>query len=348
MLCQKRLKVIGLISLGLSFTFSNSLFGQIFSDASAEAGITLVHNATGINDHKMGTGAAWLDYNKDGNLDLYVTMRVGANKLFKNNGPDPITGIYDFTDVALSLGVADALNDGGGVSIADINNDGWDDIFLANCDGNRLFVNDGPDINGDFSFTDIISTAFLDGTAGGNSRSPSASWGDYDKDGYLDLYIAQHYPILGSSGGTNQDFLYHNNGPNGTGNFTFTDVSSSLVIDSLMGYGFIGGWSDYDKDGDMDIFLINDCPIANGKKTKVWRNDGGTDPLAWNFVEVSVSIGIDDCRNGMGIGVGDYNRDGWMDIFYTNIGDCVLYSNDTAIIGLKKDLYEKDKLEVKQ
>ena len=85
MLCQKRLKVIGLISLGLSFTFSNSLFGQIFSDASAEAGITLVHNATGINDHKMGTGAAWLDYNKDGNLDLYVTMRVGANKLFKNN-----------------------------------------------------------------------------------------------------------------------------------------------------------------------------------------------------------------------------------------------------------------------
>lgn len=329
MLCQKRLKVIGLISLGLSFTFSNSLFGQIFSDASAEAGITLVHNATGINDHKMGTGAAWLDYNKDGNLELYVTMRVGANKLFKNNGPDPITGIYDFTDVALSLGVADALNDGGGVSIADINNDGWDDIFLANCDGNRLFVNDGPDINGDFSFTDIISTAFLDGTAGGNSRSPSASWGDYDKDGYLDLYIAQHYPILGSSGGTNQDFLYHNNGPNGTGNFTFTDVSSSLVIDSLMGYGFIGGWSDYDKDGDMDIFLINDCPIANGKKTKVWRNDGGTDPLAWNFVEVSVSIGIDDCRNGMGIGVGDYNRDGWMDIFYTNIGDCVLYSNDT-------------------
>ncbi len=323
---HKRLKVIVLTFFGLSFTFLPSSFGQGFSDASSEAGITLVHNTTGINDHKMGTGAAWLDYNKDGYLDLYVTMRVGANKLFKNNGPDILTGIYDFSDVAVSLGVADASSDGGGVSIADINNDGWDDIFLANCDENILYLNDGPDINGDFSFTDVTSSAFPNGSAGGNSRSPSASWGDYDKDGYLDLYIAQHYTVLGSSGGTTQDFLYHNNGDE-----TFTDISNLLVIDSLMGGGFIGGWSDYDKDGDMDIFLINDCPIAIGKPTMVWRNDGGSDPLTWDFTEVSDSIGINDCRNGMGIGVGDYNRDGWMDIFYTNIGDCAFYSNDEGV-----------------
>jgi len=323
MLFQKRLVIISLIILWADIWSINILLGQGFSDASSEAGITLVHNTTGINDHKMGTGAAWLDYNKDGYLDLYVTMRVGANKLFKNNGPDPITGIYNFDEVAGAFGVDDANGDGGGVSIADINNDGWDDIFLANCSGNRLFRNNGPDVNGVFSFTDIISSAFVDGTAGGNSRSPSASWGDYDNDGFLDLYVAQHYTVLGASGGTTQDFLYHNNG-----NETFSDISNLLVVDSLMGGGFIGGWSDYDKDGDLDIFLINDCPIAIGKPTMVWRNDGGSDPLNWNFTEVSDSIGMDDCRNGMGIGVGDYNRDGWMDIFYTNIGDCVMYSND--------------------
>ncbi len=341
---HKRLKVIALTFLGLSFTFLPSSFGQGFSDASSEAGITLVHNTTGINDHKMGTGAAWLDYNKDGYLDLYVTMRIGANKLFKNNGPNPMTGIYAFTDVAVDLGVDDTSGDGGGISIADINNDGWDDIFLANCDENILYLNNGPDLSGDFSFTDATSDAFPNGSAGGNSRSPSASWGDYDKDGYLDLYIAQHYPVLGSSGGTNQDFLYHNEGPNASGVFTFTDVSDYLEIDSLMGYGFIGGWSDYDKDGDLDIFLINDCPIANGKKTKVWRNDGTNGSNPWNFTEVSASIGIDDCRNGMGIGVGDYNRDGWMDIFYTNIGECVLYSNDTD--GTFSDMSEDTGIDI--
>lgn len=327
---QKRLKVIGLILLGLQISFSNTLFGQGFSDVSTATGVALVHDGDNINDHKMGTGSAWLDYNKDGNLDLYVTMRDGANRLFRNDGFDPGSGEYTFTDVAGTLGVADAGGDGGGVSIADYNNDGWDDIFLANCQGNRLFKNNGPNGVGVFSFTDVITTAFVDGTAGGASRSPSASWGDYDKDGYLDLYIAQHYQtVYNPTGGTTQDFLFYNNGPDLNGNITFTDVSNLLNLPNLVGGGFIGGWSDYDKDGDMDLFLINDCPIAIGLPTKVWRNDGGTDPLTWNFTEVAVSIGIDDCRNGMGIGVGDYNRDGWMDIFYTNIGDCVLYSNDT-------------------
>lgn len=325
MLFQKRSKVIGLIFLGLSFTFSNSLFGQGFSDVSSDVGVTLVHDGAAVNDFYMGTGAAWLDFDNDGDLDLYVTMRNGANKLFQNDGFDPNISDFSFQDVAVSLGVADASGDGGGVSIADFNNDGWNDIFLANCQGNRLLKN-----NGGTGFTDIILTAFLDGTAGGNSRSPTASWGDYDGDGFLDLYIAQHSPpSYNQTEGTTKDFFYHNNGDE-----TFTDVSTLLGQTNLTSWGFIGGWTDYDKDGDMDIFLVNDClNTPSGLPTKVFRNDGGTDPLTWNFVEVGVSIGVDDCRNGMGIAVGDYDRDGWMDVFYTNIGSCVLFKNTNGVFS---------------
>ncbi len=290
-------------------------YGQGFTDVTNAAGIPLVHDGNNLVDHRMGTGAAWLDYDKDGNLDLYVSMRTSNNKLYKSNGDGT------FTDVAFALGVADPIGDGGGVSIVDFNNDGWDDIFLANCQGNVLLKN-----NFGASFSNITIPAFIgsSGSAGGDSRTPSASWGDYDNDGYLDLYVAQHYQtVYNPTGGTTQDYLFHNNGDE-----TFTDVSNLLTISNLVGVGFIGGWTDYDKDGDMDIFLINDCPVAVGLPTKVFRNDGGTNPTAWNFTEVSVSIGIDDCRNGMGIGVGDYNRDGWQDIFYTNIGDCVLFQNN--------------------
>ena len=296
-----------------SITMPIFSLGQGFSDQTAAAMIILDHDGDNLVDHRMGTGAAWLDYDKDGNLDLYVTMRTTHNKLYKNNGNGT------FTDVAVGLGISDPTGDGGGVSIVDFNNDGWDDIFLANCQGNILYKN-----NNGMSFSNITPLAFADGTAGGDSRSPSASWGDYDNDGFLDLYIANHYQtIYNPTGGTIQDFLFHNNGDE-----TFTDVSNLLTVSNLMGVGFIGGWSDYDKDGDMDIFLINDCPVAIGLPTKVFRNDGGTNPTTWNFTEVSVSIGIDDCRNGMGFGLGDFNRDGWQDLFYTNIGDCVLFQNN--------------------
>lgn len=300
----------------LLFISSHFSFGQGFTDVSVSSGITVSHDGDNVFDFKIGTGAAWLDYNKDGWMDLYVTMRTSENYLYKNNGNNT------FTDVAATLGVQDATGDGGGVSIVDFNNDGWVDIFLSNCQENVLLKN-----NSGTSFTDITSTAFPNGSAGGLSRSPSASWGDYDNDGYLDLYIAQHTPPSYNQGqGTTEDIFFHNNG-----NETFTDVTNLLGTSNLTSWGFIGGWTDFDKDDDMDIILVNDCDgTVGGLNTKVFRNDGGNDPTNWNFTEVAVSVGINDCRNGMGIGMGDFNRDGWTDIFYTNIGDCVLFQNNSG------------------
>ena len=175
------------------------------------------------------------------------------------------------------------------------------------------------------SFTDVTTSAGFD--INNERRSTSGSWGDYDNDGFLDLYVAHHVPIYDANPiADSQDQLFHNNGDG-----TFTDVSNLFVnYDLLRGAGFIGGWFDFDHDGDPDIMLINDCPIGDSPEAMhLFRNDGGTDGVNdWEFREVAVLVGIDDCRNGMGLAVGDYNRDGWMDIYYSNIGDCIFFEND--------------------
>ena len=292
-----------------------SILAQGFTDVTIETGTSNPHNIEGIVDiQNIGTGAAWFDYDNDGLLDLYVTNRVGANRLFKNNGDGT------FTDNAIALNADDSAGDGAGVAVADYNNDGYTDIYLANANQDALLLNDGG--NG---FIDVTESANLLGT-GAHRRGTSASWGDYDKDGFLDLYVTHHLTLApGDEDADHQDFLYHNNGDG-----TFTDVSDLLEWEDIIGHGFIGGWTDYDQDGDMDIILINDCsdePAPNNFPTRVFRNDGGSDPVSdWTFTESSTTSGLIDCRNGMGIGLGDFDRSGDIDLFYTNIGDVVLFS----------------------
>ena len=117
-----------------------------FTDVTVEAGIVDPNNPslpfshvateypTGMN---FGSGAAWVDYDNDGYLDLYITNREAANCMFHNNGDGT------FTEVAESLGIQDAGGDGSGVSFADYNNDGWNDFYLCNGYGDRLFRNEG-------------------------------------------------------------------------------------------------------------------------------------------------------------------------------------------------------------
>ncbi len=295
------------------FALSHS-YGQGYTDVSSTSGINFQHTGVDFSiDHSFGTGAAWFDYNNDGFLDIYITNRNVANKLFKNNGDGT------FTDVAVSLGVDDSSFDGAGVAIGDINNDGFQDIYLANGDEDKIYLN-----NFGGSFTDITIGSGIE--VSGDSRGTSASFGDYDEDGFLDIYVANHDIIPGSTNASLQDRLFLNNGNN-----TFTDVSGLLGVSELSEAGFIGGWTDYDKDGDLDIILVNDCGYSTIPPggTRIFRNDGGTDPINdWTFTEVSTFIIGNDCSHGMGIGIGDYNRDGWMDIFYTDIGVPNLFKNN--------------------
>lgn len=326
------------VFLLLGWTCLSAQAQNTFTDVTLSTLGNVAHTVTTLGGIRIGTGAAWFDYDRDGDLDLYMTNRVGANHLWRNDGG----GV--FVDVAAALGVADASHDGAGVAAADFDNDGDLDLYLANGDQDVFYKNQLSE-TGVATFTDVTATAFPGIST--LQRGTSASWGDYDRDGFLDLYVANHEAIPGTGSGT-QDRLFHNNG-----NGTFADVSYLLLggdangdgfDDNLGGDGFIASWTDYDGDGDLDIFLINDCPFGP-IGTKLFRNDGGSDPFAWNFAEVSATVGVADCRNGMGMAVGDYDRDGWFDYFYTNIRRPLLLHNGgatfadvTAAAGLADDV----------
>ena len=309
----------------ITFSFTVDTAHAQFTDVAASVGIDVTHDGASVADMGMGTGAAWFDYDDDGDLDLYYTMRTGANKLYRNDGGT-------FTDVASSAGVADASHDGSGVAVADYNNDGCKDLYLANSDEDVLFENDC-----DGTFTDITAGSGLD--ASGERRGTSASWGDYDNDGFVDLYVSHHNPVEGNNvpddKSKGQDYLFHNNGDG-----TFTDVSDDMLGDDREKASFIGSWTDFDNDGDLDIYLIKDCPFDAAGPMRLWRNDGGTDGVSnWTFTEVSSSTNAEWCQNGMGIAVGDYDRNGFMDYYYTDNGSTPgsIYPERAGTVLLKNE-----------
>ena len=309
-----------LLFLGIlgSLMVTGAYAQPVFTEVAAGAGVARVHTGGeyfDIGSIGLGAGAVWFDFDGDGDLDLYMPQRVGANHLFRNDG-----GV--FTDVAASVGADDAAHDGAGAAAADYDNDGDLDLFLANSDADVLLENTGG------AFVDVTATAFPD-AAFLDARGSSASWGDYDANGFLDLFVANHLHLSGFNG-DRQDRLFHNNGDG-----TFTDVSALLDTNELIGFGFIGGWTDFDDDGDLDLFLINDCPFGGvaTRPTKFFRNDGGLDGANWLFTEVSAEVGADHCHNGMGLATGDYNGDGRLDYFYTNIGQPLLLENQGGVFS---------------
>ena len=330
-----------------------------FTDVTDAVGVTFTHppGPDGLpEDEHVGTGAAWADFDGDGDLDLYVTARQGSNRLYRNNGDGT------FTDVAAAANAGDASHDGAGVAVADYDNDGDLDLYLANSDEDVLLENQRIE-TGATTFVDVTATALAGLPI--DERGTTATWGDYDGDGFLDLYIAHHKHLLEVSGvddRSGDDYLLYNNGDG-----TFSDATGLLKSgdfrgeyeratddyvpgpdgrdDAIGGWGFIGGWTDYDGDGDLDIFLVNDCPYGP-VKTRIFRNDGGTDGLNdWTFTQAAEDADAAHCINGMGLAVGDYDRDQRPDIFYTNIGSAILLRNEgdgtfedvTRTAGVKED-----------
>ncbi len=274
-----------------------------FSEVTLPAGITLPDRA---DRAEKVTGQAWGDYDQDGWLDLYLTDTEGANVLYRNNGD----GTFSISPLTASISLPDALS--GGAVFADYDNDGWPDLYVMNWGQNALFHNDGGD-----NFTDVTEAAGVGDAANGQT----ASWGDYDEDGYLDLYVANWscYPDCGRPFEGDRDRLYHNEGDG-----TFTDVTNALG-GKTRGAGFVASFVDYDNDGDLDIYLVNDefiNPIGN----VLWRNDGpGCDH--WCFTIVSEEAGADEKVMGMGLATADYDNDGDLDFYFSNAGPMTLLQN---------------------
>jgi hypothetical protein len=233
-----------------------------------------------------GHGAAFCDYDGDGILDLYVAMDNGQpNRLFKREAG----GV--FADIAPSVGCADGL-DGRAVVWADYDNDGDTDFFLSNHSGpDRLYQN-----NGSGSFIDVAFEAGVDY----NGRSHSAAWGDYDNDGYLDLYVCTY----GTTPTPDPNKLYRNNRDG-----TFVDVGQALGVSQDDKPALSVVWVDYDNDNDVDLYVANDKYRGNA----LFHNKGdGTFEDRSAFSNTNLEF------NAMGIAVGDYDRNGYLDLYVTN------------------------------
>ena len=302
----------------------------VFEDVATEAGLDFQHFSGSPEKQyileSMSGGVAWIDFDRDGWMDLYLVngghweelvqgKRTVSNALYRNNGDGT------FTNVTGKAGVGNR-HWGMGVAAGDYDNDGWVDLFVCNYGPNTLYRN-----NGDGTFKEVTGTAGV----GDGRWAVSASFGDYDADGWLDLYVTNtvqfdykdpdpmecHYRgitvqcgPLGMVG--DSDILYRNNRDG-----TFRDVSEKAgVSDVTPSYGLGAIWSDYDNDGDLDLYVAND-QMANF----LFRNRGdGTFEETGLFAGAAFS---DDgtAQGSMGVDFGDYDRDGLLDIYITHFSD---------------------------
>jgi enediyne biosynthesis protein E4 len=310
-------------------TTSDFPFEEVAADKS---GISWVHvsgkSAQKYLPESSGPGCAFLDYDNDGWMDIYLVnsgkcdffrpAQPLRNALYKNNRDGT------FTDVTGKAGVAGG-GYGQGVAVGDYDGDGFPDIYVTQYGRNILYHN-----NGDGSFTDVTEKA---GVAA-PGWSSSAVWFDYDNDGRLDLFVCRFADFsreLNKACGVHEDgqlhycipkvyapmpsWLFHNNG-----NGTFTDVSRESGIASRLGKAWGAVATDINNDGLVDLFVSNDT-VPNF----LFMNRGNG-----KFDEVGEPSGIafsmeGRARSGMGVDSADYDQDGFMDLFVANL-DRELYS----------------------
>ncbi len=304
-----------------------------FVDATAEAGIHFRHVNGAEGDYHLpetlGAGGAFFDADNDGALDIYlvnsgywpgrtdIAMRPNTSAaLYQNNGDGT------FTDITAVAGVGNRGNYGQGVACADYDNDGDTELYVTNFGANVLYRN-----NGDGTFTDVTAHAGV----GDAAWSSSACFLDYDRDGHLDLFVVNYLnysldvPYRPCGEGETRtychpslfegapDRLYRNNGDG-----TFTDVSQEAGVGGIggmfhgKGLGVVS--ADFNNDGTPDLYVAND----DTRNDFFFNNGDGT------FSELSLLAGCAYSFNGvaqagMGVAAGDYNGDGTLDIFVTNL-----------------------------
>jgi enediyne biosynthesis protein E4 len=311
-------------------------------DITAKTGIHFTHLTSPNKKYiveSMSGGVALIDYDRDGWPDIFFTnapdvaMSLTGTKarsaLYHNNRDGTFTDVTDKAGVGYPCWAM-------GAAVADYNNDDWPDLLVSCFGGVVLYRN-----NGDGTFTDVTKQSGLSSDAG---WAMGASFGDYDNDGFVDLFVP-HYvdlnlndlPTLGSKKTCmyheipvqcgprgllgSPDNLYHNNGDG-----TFTDVSKQAGVDDAQKYfGLTSVWSDFNDDGKLDLFVAND-----GEPNYLYRNNGNG-----KFTDVAYQAGIAVNKDGyeqanMGVALGDYLHTGHFSVAITHFSEeyTTLFRND--------------------
>lgn len=298
-----------------------------FTDVTERAGINFKH-FQGIRSTQlpedMGSGAAWGDYDNDGFADLYVVDVAaplsasseemadspGGNRLYHNNGNGT------FTDVTERAGVG-FKGVGMGAAWADYDNDGHLDLVVTSYGRIILYHN-----NGDGTFTDVSAKTGFDKFRG---FWTGAAWGDYDRDGHVDLFVCGYvkynfraedlhrkslqysslvpYTLNPAVYPPERKLLFHNNGDG-----TFTEVAQEAGVNDPVGRSLSAAWYDFDGDGWPDLLVANDLW---GTKLYLNLRNG-------RFKDITQECGLSEYRGAMGIAIGDWDHHGDADIFLTH------------------------------
>jgi len=301
----------------------------LFTDVAEDTGLSFQH-VTGADGRYyfpeiMSAGVALLDYDNDGDLDVYLVQSgyLGdrdaptlqpMDRLFRNQLVE--LGELAFSEETVASGITGG-GYGSGAVAGDINNDGWVDLYVTNFGANQLWVN-----NGDGSFSEqTVSAGVTD-----DRWSTSASFVDYDRDGWLDLYVANYVdfllnsPTCTSASGRldycgphnfvpTPDTLFHNRGD---GTFENVTVVSGIGLVRAPGLGVIS--TDLNNDGWVDLYVANDRMRNN-----LWINSG-TGRFRDTAMTSGVAVNIDGMAEAsMGVDVGDVSGDGHPDIFMTHL-----------------------------